>query len=94
MALSSGFREHFPSCFPITNMMIVLRRSLYGVVSDRNVLGIVVPLPPAVLIGFTHEANIALEAGLGKFVSQCCVHRVSLTVTKQPDFDPRSIRAM
>ena len=33
----------------------------------RNVLGIFVPLSPAVLIGFTHEANIALEAGLAKF---------------------------
>ena len=30
------------------------RRSLYSVVSDRNGLGIVVPLPQAVLIGFTH----------------------------------------
>ena len=35
--------------------------------SDRNVLGIFVPLSPAVLIGFTHETNIALEAGLAKF---------------------------
>ena len=48
-------------------MMIVLRRPLHSVVSDRNVLGIFVPLSPAVLIGFTHEANIALEAGLAKF---------------------------
>ena len=47
--------------------MIVLRRPLHSVVSDRNVLGIFVPLSPAVLIGFTHEANIALEAGLAKF---------------------------
>ena len=67
-------------------MMIVLRRPLHSVVSDRNVLGILVPLSPAVLIGFTHEANIALEAGLAKFVSQCCAHRVSLTVTKHLDF--------
>ena len=35
--------------------------------SDRNGLGIYVPLPPAVLIGFTNEANIVLEAGLAKF---------------------------
>ena len=48
-------------------MMIVLRRPLPSVVSDRNGLGIFVPLPPAVLIGFTPEANIALEAGLAKF---------------------------
>ena len=33
----------------------------------QKCLGIFIPLPPAVLIGFTHEANIALEAGLVKF---------------------------
>ena len=48
-------------------MMIVLRRPLHSVVCDRNDLGIFVPLPPAVLMGFTNEANIVLEAGLGKF---------------------------
>ena len=48
-------------------MMIVLRRPLHSVVSDRNGLGIYVPLPPAVSMGFTHEANIALEAVLAKF---------------------------
>ena len=48
-------------------MTLVLRRPLHIGVSDRNVLGIFVPLPPAVLIGFTHETNIALEAGLAKF---------------------------
>ena len=48
-------------------MMKVLRWPLHSVVSDRNVLGIVVPLPPAVLKGFTHEANIALKAVLAKF---------------------------
>ena len=54
--------------FPYSRrMMIVLRRPLHSVVSDRNGLGIFVPLPPAVLMGFTHEANIALEAGLAKF---------------------------
>ena len=35
--------------------MIVLRRSLYGVVSDGRVLGLFVPLPPAVLTGFPQE---------------------------------------
>ena len=44
-----------------------VRRPLHSVVSDRNGLGIFVPLPPAVLMGFTHEANIAMEAGLAKF---------------------------
>ena len=53
--------------FPYSRrMMIVLRWPLHSVVSDRNVLGIFVPLSPAVLIGFTHEANNALEAGLAK----------------------------
>ena len=45
----------------------MLSRPLHSVVSDRNDLGIVVPLPPAILIGFTHEANIVLEVGLAKF---------------------------
>ena len=54
--------------FPYSRrMMLVLIRPLHSVVSHRNVLGIFIPLPPAVLIGFTHEANIALEAGLAKF---------------------------
>ena len=54
--------------FPyLRRMMIVLSRPLHSVVSDRNGLGIFVPLPPAILMAFTHEANIALEACLGKF---------------------------
>ena len=54
--------------FPYSrSVMIVVRRSPYGVVSDRHVFGLFVPLPPAVLMGFTNEANIALEAGLAKF---------------------------
>ena len=48
--------------------MIVLRRSLYGVVSDGRVLGLFVPLPPAVLTGFNHCASISLEAGFGRIV--------------------------
>ena len=73
--------------FPYSRrMIIVLRRPLHSVDSDRNGLGIFVPLPPAVLMGFTHEANIALEAGLANFVSQCSADPVSLTVTKHLDF--------
>ena len=34
---------------------------------DEHVFGLFVPLPPAVLMGFTKEANIVLEAGLAKF---------------------------
>ena len=49
-------------------VMIVLRRSLYGVVSDGRVLGLFIPLPPAVWTGFPQEANISLEAGFGRIV--------------------------
>ena len=47
--------------FPCSRrVLIVLRRSLYGVVSDGRVLGLFVPLPPAVLTGFPQVANILL----------------------------------
>ena len=48
--------------------MIVLRHSLYGVVSHGRVFGLFVPLPPPFLIGFTQEANISLESGFGLIV--------------------------
>ena len=57
----------FPHVSLFTRVMIVLRRSLYGVLSDGRVFGLFVPLPAAILIGFTHEAHIELEAGLAKF---------------------------
>ena len=42
--------------FPYSRrVMIVLRRSLYGVDSDGRVLGLFVPLPPAVLQDFSRE---------------------------------------
>ena len=46
----------------------MLRRSLYGVVSDGRVLVLFVPLLPAVLTGFPQGANISLEAGFGRIV--------------------------
>ena len=46
----------------------MLRRSLYGVVSDRQVLGLFVPLAPAVLTGIPQGASISLEAGFGGIV--------------------------
>ena len=49
-------------------LMIVLRRSLYGVVSDGRVLGLFVPLPPAVLTRFPQGANISLAASFGRIV--------------------------
>ena len=52
--------------FPYSRrVMIVLRRSLYGVVTEGRVLGLFVPMPPAVLTGFLQGANISLEAGYG-----------------------------
>ena len=55
--------------FPYSRrVMIVLRHSLYGVVSHGRVLGLFVPLPPAVLTGFPQGENISLEAGFGRIV--------------------------
>ena len=55
--------------FPYSGrVMIVLRRSLYGVVSDGRVLELFVPFPPAALTGFSQGANISLEAGFGRIV--------------------------
>ena len=48
--------------------MIVLRQSLYDVVSDGRVVGLFVPLPPAVLTGFPQGASISLEAGFCRIV--------------------------
>ena len=46
----------------------MLRRSLYGVVSDGRVLGLFVPMLLAVLTGFPQEANSSLEAAVGRIV--------------------------
>ena len=55
--------------FPYSRrVIIVLRRSLYGVVCDGRVLGLFVPLPPAVLTGYPQGTNISLEAGFGRIV--------------------------
>ena len=53
----------------------MLRRYLYGVVSDGYGFGLLFPLPPAVLIGFIQEANISLEAALDQIVclSAVCI---------------------
>ena len=72
--------------FPYSRrVIIVLRRSLYGVVSGGRVLGLFVPVTPAVLTGFPQGANITLEAAVAHFVSQCCIRLVSLTVPKHLD---------
>ena len=60
--------------FPYSrSVMMLLRCSLYGVVSYEQVFGLFVPLPPGVLIGFTEEANILLEAAVGQIVFLCAV---------------------
>ena len=67
--------------FPYSRtLMIVLRRSLYGVSSDGRVMGLFVPLAPAVLTGFPQGSSISLEAGFGRIVflkmlcSSCFTH--------------------
>ena len=60
-------------------VMIVLRRSLYGVVSDGRVLGLFVPLPPAVLTGFPREQTFRLKRDLAELsfsvlCSSCFTH--------------------
>ena len=53
--------------FPCSRrMMIVVRGSLYGVVSDGRVLGLFVPLPPSVLTGFPQGTNISFKADFGR----------------------------
>ena len=55
--------------FPyLRRVMIVLRGSLYGVVSDGRVLGLFVPLPPSVLTAFPQGTKFSLEAGFGRIV--------------------------
>ena len=55
--------------FPYSRrVVIVLRRSLYGVDSDGRVLGLFVPLPPAILTRFPQGANISMDAGFGRIV--------------------------
>ena len=64
--------------------MIVLRRSLYGVVSDGRVLGLFVPLPPAILTGYPQGANISLEAGFGRIAFLSAVFVVFHSGSKAP----------
>ena len=55
--------------FPYSQrVMIALRRSPYGVVSDGHVFGIFIPFAPPLLIGCPHEAYISLEPAVGQIV--------------------------
>ena len=67
-ALSSGFRDHFPSCFAILEGDDSAKTVPVRCFSDGRVLGPFVLLPPAFLIGFPQEANILLEASFGRIV--------------------------
>ena len=66
--------------FPYSRwLMIVLTRSLYGVVSDGRVLGLFVLLPPAVLTGFPQEETFRWKRVLAKLsfsvlCSSCFTH--------------------
>ena len=60
-------------------VMIGLRRFLYGVVSDGRVLGLFVPLRPAVLTGFPKEQAFLWKRVLAEFsflvlYSSCFTH--------------------
>ena len=71
--------------FPYSRrVMIVLRRSLYVVVSDGRVLGLFVLLPPAVMTGFPQGASISLEAGFGRIVFLSAVSSCFTHGTKAP----------
>ena len=69
----------FPHVSLFTTVMIVLRRSLYGVVSEGRVLGLFVALPPAVLTGFPQEQafrwkRVLAELSFSVLCSSCFTH--------------------
>ena len=53
--------------------------------SDGRILGLLLPLPPAVLTGFPREQTFRGSGFWPNCLSQCCVRQISLTVTKQLD---------
>ena len=75
-------------------MTIVLRRSLYVVVSDGQIFGLFVPLPPPVLIRFTQEGNISLVAGFGHILFLTAVFVVYSRYQCTLNSVPPSIRPM
>ena len=52
---------------------------------DGHVFGLVVPMPPPFLIGFTQEANISLEVGVGLIMFLSAVFAIFHTVPKHLD---------
>ena len=82
MALSSGFYDQFPSCFPITKVDDSAKTAPYSVVYYGHVFA---------FSFHCHHQFERITPGsqhfvgrwfLQNFVSQCSVHRVSLTVPK------------
>ena len=66
-------------------VMIVLRRSLYGVVSDGRVLGLS-SIAASSFDRISPESKHFVGSGFWpNCLSQCCVRRVSLTVPKPLD---------
>ena len=53
-------------------------------VSDGRVLGLFLPLPPAVFTGFPQGANVSLEAGVGRIVFLSAVFSCFTHGTKAP----------
>ena len=93
--------QPFSLMFPYSGwLMIVLRWSLYGVVSHGRVLGLFVPLPPAVLTRFSQAANISLEAGFGRIVFLSAVFVVfhsryrSTLIPVQPSIRPSWLQGL
>ena len=79
--------------FPYSRrVMIVLRGSLYGVVSDRRVLGLSFHCHHEFDRIYTGSKHFIGSSFWLNFVFQCCVRRVSLTVPKQLIPVPPSIR--
>ena len=87
--------------FPYSRrMMIDLRWSLSSAVSDGHVFGLFFPLPPAVLIGYTQEANILLDACFGQIFFLSAVFVVfnsryqSTLVPVPPSIRPRWLQGL
>ena len=57
VALSSGFHVKFPPCFPFTKGDDSDNMVPDGVGSDGHVLGVFVPLPPAVVTGLRRKQS-------------------------------------
>ena len=59
--------------------MLLLRQSLYGAVSDGHVFGLFIAFAPAVMTGYTQEANISMDTVFGQILffslcSSCFTH--------------------